>query len=1448
MAVFDPRGDGVLRGADEALRQAQSRRASEVGRGSALAGELPALAGPPDAATTASVARVLSEAEGLTPEGRIAFLSVASLGKATASASDPGAPLRKQLETCFPPESESREELGAAIARQRGEEASGPAAGALAAETILRATSVEAFVRPARPAADFASDGMERVRPVSFFETAYGTRARVPTPSAPSLPVTPLPVSLPSKSSLLVQARAAFPAVADSLLVTGRGLESVATHFGSMRSKLEAARARLGDGSGENLRVGYGLREAGEALGAIESHVGAAETRLVREVVPGRPTKLLVAGLGEAQGELRAVAPWAEKAHGELTSVEGMVQDADVPGAIRDVGSLAQEALLAGRELGVVSGQVELLADGTAFEPGAEPAAASESLPSEGEPGVGLTEEDLARIGSGLDPSRPAPQILWTEESVNTTCERGRAQGGVTDAEGHAHLQLAQALLEEASSPVELGPADVAFLLKEAGVPLEKVDPQQLTAAARYASSAATPEEQADRLRKTLDSFQTLARVGAPKLTRQEMVAELGATAKVPTKALEKLSEADVAKTLQQVRSALNGPPGEQQIKVGSYTLKLAVGSGGTVRSSSCKKPGFFSKLGSVLKKAVPVALTVLSFIPATAVFARVAQGAISLVKSIQAKSVLGAVTSAASLVAGGAAAVAKRAVGAAATVAGKAASIAGTTAQKVADVAGGVSRALQGVSSIRQGSVLGGLAAIGSGVAGGIGSFAKGVGDGFSGLQKSLNAVSARLAQAGQAVSTVESYRSAGRAVSEAKSALRQAEASGDRVAIAAAREGLAQAESAKTSAVLGSVASAASLAADVRAGYAKQPGEAVKTPAAKVTLDVALRTAWRGLNVARGIHDRDYAAAGVSALGFAAVGLQAAGKEPANKLGFTDAANLADAALGAHQAGRGEASANAAVEDAERALRVARYTGDPAAIRQAEATLAQARKAGEGALMGGIAASESLLETAATLGEKRHELGEARDLRQIASQRGEQLLSVVQDPRATTAQKKEALAALLRLAEAGTAYEQAVATGDPTAMRLARGDLEAMNDSLRMNPPGSVRVASLGVRDVEPLPGLSESATTSEPATGAYRVSKGDTLWRLAQNYGITVDELLAVNPNLGPDGRIRTGEVIRVPMPERTGTGPGGDEIVTIVIPPPQGSSAPPAGAPSAGAQARSEEGWGSFLEGAIKGDFSDNDSWSKTAGQVVAGVVPFAGQAADARDTLAALNQVREGRPGGWLSLLAAGVGWFPGAGDALKGAIRGGKKVAGEVAEATLEQGARRAGSEAAGEVGERAAHRTSDVGASSTIAAKTTEIRLGDGDVVYRVDEVGRTIEVDAKITGPHRGRAKGHRPEPPGGLIPGEHRGHLAPEGGVDDPRLVNVSQNIISEAPRSNLGPKKVFDNLLSRIAAQNPGAVVRGRHKPLFRSGETRPHAVEHKILVDGKEVHTVVIPNR
>jgi hypothetical protein len=196
-------------------------------------------------------------------------------------------------------------------------------------------------------------------------------------------------------------------------------------------------------------------------------------------------------------------------------------------------------------------------------------------------------------------------------------------------------------------------------------------------------------------------------------------------------------------------------------------------------------------------------------------------------------------------------------------------------------------------------------------------------------------------------------------------------------------------------------------------------------------------------------------------------------------------------------------------------------------------------------------------------------------------------------------------------------------------------------------------------------------------------------------------------------------------------------------------------------------------------------------------------------------------------------------------EALAGATEAAGRVEGAAAEAT-------AAGRSTSAAGAAATEGTQAVEGAGTLAPEAgpevTEITLGNGDVVYKVDELGRTLEVDARISGPHRGRAKGPRPDPPGGLVPGEHRGHLAPEGGVDDPSLVNVPENIISEAPGSNLGPKKSFDYLLSRIAAENPSSVVRGRHKPLFRPGDTRPYAVEHMIVVDGKTVHTVVIPNR
>jgi hypothetical protein len=146
---------------------------------------------------------------------------------------------------------------------------------------------------------------------------------------------------------------------------------------------------------------------------------------------------------------------------------------------------------------------------------------------------------------------------------------------------------------------------------------------------------------------------------------------------------------------------------------------------------------------------------------------------------------------------------------------------------------------------------------------------------------------------------------------------------------------------------------------------------------------------------------------------------------------------------------------------------------------------------------------------------------------------------------------------------------------------------------------------------------------------------------------------------------------------------------------------------------------------------------------------------------------------------------------------------------------------------------------------------KRTTVHYGGGaeagGATYVVEASGATVEATVTIEGPHPGREKGALPDPAGGLVPGEHRGHMGPEGGVADPRVTNVVENLISEAARSNLSPKKKFDNLVSKVAAALPGRV-KTRSTPIrSRRGVLRPDSMLHEIVVDGKVLYKVTIPN-
>jgi hypothetical protein len=184
-----------------------------------------------------------------------------------------------------------------------------------------------------------------------------------------------------------------------------------------------------------------------------------------------------------------------------------------------------------------------------------------------------------------------------------------------------------------------------------------------------------------------------------------------------------------------------------------------------------------------------------------------------------------------------------------------------------------------------------------------------------------------------------------------------------------------------------------------------------------------------------------------------------------------------------------------------------------------------------------------------------------------------------------------------------------------------------------------------------------------------------------------------------------------------------------------------STPPVPAPAAGPA--NKEGVGAFFEGALAGDLSDNNSWSKVGGQVAMGFVPVAGQIADIRDIGANIDNIREGKPGGWFGLGTAAIGIIPGVGDAAKAALRGGGKVAEAGAE-VAEQVAKR-GDEVAGGVARAVPPEIADVLAKRGPEIDAASLRTGvSRETIARVlaTEKGSRPSVDTYMSAGQIARA----------------------------------------------------------------------------------------------------------
>jgi hypothetical protein len=101
------------------------------------------------------------------------------------------------------------------------------------------------------------------------------------------------------------------------------------------------------------------------------------------------------------------------------------------------------------------------------------------------------------------------------------------------------------------------------------------------------------------------------------------------------------------------------------------------------------------------------------------------------------------------------------------------------------------------------------------------------------------------------------------------------------------------------------------------------------------------------------------------------------------------------------------------------------------------------------------------------------------------------------------------------------------------PSLLGLAGGDGGAAS------PTPSATVA------ITPTPVPTEPPA---PTPQVYVVAKGDTMSKIAKKFGVTIEEIMAVNPKIKNPDKIGIGDEITIPLPaDENGFGPGDGTVV-------------------------------------------------------------------------------------------------------------------------------------------------------------------------------------------------------------------------------------------------------------------------------------------------------------
>jgi len=789
----------------------------------------------------------------------------------------------------------------------------------------------------AAPARVPSADTMERSRGFGPF----GAAPRVPTPTAGARALEGLPETW---LTIWARARELAPGLTDSVVSMGRAESAVA----AVRQGL----ARLGEGQGLWARARAAAGE--EAIGRIAARFDDLRERLgggleaaaqPRSVGRSSSFAAVVRGLRGEAASVRQDIAWARELVPDVELGEGAVARSALERA---------EAEMRTAEYGLqgYATQQELLASPQGAGPGR------------------ISEEELSRIGTGITEA-PPPQAYWNIGTVGA----GMDPAFSSDSYCQAATEAVDRAIGDATSVRPLEGAELAAAIRDMGVPLESVDPNQLAAALSYVNTGAsgavaefgrgtpqTLEEQRERLHGALRQFRCLAEHGPAQMDRSTAINMMWSAARIPGHAFEKMSDAEVLAAAQQTAAACN-TPGSHEYKVGRHTVKLTIGGDGGVQSTSTRAPSALAKLGRIAKGA----LTVASFIPGpVGVIARGVQAGITLVNTVRhGGNLLDFVAAGASFVGAGAAAI------------GRIARATSSVASNVAGVATSLSGAVRGVQGVQRGG-LGGLINGAAGIANGVAGAISG-----GGAADNLFGAGRALGQVGAGVVAAENYVHANRALGVAREALQQARVSGDIDKIRQAERQLAEAERGKRSAVLGGLATGGQIAGQtlLRNSAGQSEARAGQVPAqGRSAFQVGAEIFSRGMNTARGLNEGDLLAAGAEALGGLAAARQ--GTRPLQEervigpdglpivlrdqqgnplidehgnrryltthdFDFTNqASSVTDGLSDWRQAARAKGQAQKAVDQAEQALGLARASGNPEAILEAEESLRQARR----------------------------------------------------------------------------------------------------------------------------------------------------------------------------------------------------------------------------------------------------------------------------------------------------------------------------------------------------------------------------------------------------------------------------------------------------------------------------------------------------------------------